>query len=127
MIKKVLVIALFSIFSLNVHGQLIKMRTTEASYKVGDRDWTNWKKFEYLAIFNGDAKSLTIYSEPKDVYEIISKNVANKELGIIASFNCVDSEGEECIVEIRIVDGNQISQIHISYNNSIMVINAVIK
>ncbi len=123
MAKKLFTILLFALFSFNIQGQIIKMRTTEASHKIGEGNWSNWEKFETLVIVNGDLKNITIYSEPKEVYEIISKKDPNKELGIVVSFNCVDKEGEECIVEIRNDEQKKLYQLYIRYDNAIMAIN----
>ena len=120
--KKISLITFFVLLSFNAQSQLIKMRTTEAKYRIGDRSWTNWTRFEYLAIINADSRNLTIYCEPKEVYEIISKNSPNSDLGIIASFNCVDIKGDECVVELKNDDINQEFLINIKYTNSIMVI-----
>jgi len=125
--KILLIIFIVFISNLGVHAQTIKLRTTSVSSKYHDgnnwSNWSEWQKFETLGIINGDSKNITLYSEPKEVYDIISKKDPQKELGIIAAFNCVDMKGEECVIEIRDGGKNKSLQLYIIYDNGIMAIN----
>lgn len=116
--KKLLVFTILCLLSSNfIRGQGIKMKTQFISSKIGDKEWTEWEKFETIAVINND--KLIIYSEPKETYYVTSKNEPEANTEIILSLNCIDKEGEECLIDIVVGETNQM---FISYPNAILAI-----
>lgn len=122
MTKIVLTCLILAFLSVKTHAQDLKFRTVKASYKVGDGNWTDWKKHEFLGIVSGAKERITIYSEPKEVFEIISKNVTNLDKEVMMSLNCIDIEGEECVIEIRADTKNSIFMLYVRYTNAVLAI-----
>lgn len=122
MTKTILTCFILAFLCVKIHAQDLKFRTVKASYKVGDGNWTNWQKHEFLGIVSGAKERITIYSEPKEVFEIISKNVTNLDKELLMSLNCIDIEGEECIVEIRADTKNSTFTLYVRYTNAILAI-----
>jgi len=116
--KKLIVFAILSLLAFNfASGQGIKMKTQFISSKIGNNEWSEWEKFETIAVINED--KLTIYSEPKETYHIISKNEPKGKVNIALSVNCIDKEGEECLIDIVLGETNQM---FINYPNANLAI-----
>lgn len=118
--KKAITLIVLCVFTgLNVQGQIIKMRTKHISQKIGQMEWSDWEKYETLAVINEDKNQFIFYVEPKDVYEIISHNPSSKAL---ISLNVLDKEGEECIIDLTEGLDNGLPQMYIRYPDAVMAI-----
>ena len=97
--------------------------TDSTPIKIGDNEWSELKEFETIAVIN--EKKLVIYSEPIETYYILSNNKfktkkkieGNNE--ILVSINCIDNEGDECMIDIVVGETNQM---FINYPNAILAI-----
>ncbi|WP_034893241.1 hypothetical protein [Gillisia sp. Hel_I_29] len=127
--KKLNLILLLLFISFSSFSQgVAKLRTESISIKFQNdngtwKDWTDWKNADVLAIMDEDGKKLTLYTDPKEVYEIIkmTQEITDEGENILKMF-CVDNDGIECNIRLQHNNGENL-QLYIKYSNVIIAYN----
>ena len=127
--KNSILIILFLFFSFSSFSQgVAKLRAESISIKFQNdngswKEWTDWKDTDVLAVMDEEGKMLTLYTEPKEVYDIIKMTQENSDAGrnILKMF-CVDANGVECNIRLQHDNGENL-QLYIEYSNIIIAYN----
>ena len=116
-----------------VQAEVLKLQATSYAYKYQNdygywTDWTDWEYSSVLIVINIDKNRINIYSNTPQEYDIyhVDDSYYDKDGGEIMTLKCIDADGVQCDVRIRIErSGNR--QLYIDYSNAMWVYNIVNK
>ncbi len=104
---------------LRAESVAIKFQNDDGTWK----EWTDWKESDVLAVLDDANKRVTLYTEPKEVYDIINMEEETTEDGNnIFRMMCVDGSGVECNLRLQYGESNNL-QLYIQYSNIIIAYN----
>ena len=126
--KKTLILITFLLISgmATLSAQIYTMRTTMVAATMVDdfgdwEEWSDWEETNLLVKFDISNLRITIYSEEKQVYDIIrSEDAVTDESGdTIYVFQCVDADGVECTVKFMYRESleDKRSEIYVVYDD----------
>lgn len=120
-----LVISMLILGTVTASAQIYKLRTSSIATTMTDENdqweaWSAWEDISLLVTLDISNLRITIYSDDKQVYDIISSDeVTTDESGdTVYKFECVDDDGLECDVKFmeRTSLEDQRSEIYILYD-----------
>lgn len=133
--SRFLIITMFAVMSLfampeSVFGQVYKLKatSTQTRTKKENGKWTQWSskvKANMLITIDSDKERITIYTEPKKVYDVIKNKGESfsKNGNEIQALGCVDRYGKNCTVRLLQVKNTNNFQVYVDYSNKTYVYN----
>lgn len=112
--------------------EILKMRATSFAIKSTDdygywSDWSDWEDCSVLVVINVTNDRVNIYSGTPQVYDIYDYGEEEyDDNGTTTTFNCIDDEGLQCDMRIRIQNDGQV-QLYIDYSDIMWVYNVELK
>lgn len=126
--KKLIKVSMTCLLALVVNftyaQDVIKLKTTEYSYRTYDTEnktwtkWSSWEDVSNLVVFNFGTERVTIYAKETLIYDMIGyNNYEDKDGDDVHKFTCVDDDGTECKLRLLILKNqNQKTQIYVDYD-----------
>ena len=121
---------LLLLFTTTGFSQITKFRTTGFAYttKNSEGNWEEWSDFEdisLLVVLDNDKSRVTVYSDEKQVYDIVntdeetSDGTTDESGDQSWSFTAVDQDGDECELKmmVRYSQDDQRQEIYIIYDD----------
>jgi hypothetical protein len=134
MIKKfkIVLFILFIGFSSYSQQFLFKTSSFSVTEKISKEKWSEWTqptKSEMIIKIDGVSHRVVVYSNEIQLFNIIKYNESkNTETDIIASYNCIDNNGIECVVAVYTrKNQNNRRQLYITYTDMIIEYNIEIE
>lgn len=134
MIKKFKVVLFVLFVGFSSYSQQFLFKTssfsvTEMNSKGKWSEWTKPTKSEMIIKIDGISHRVVVYSNEIQLFNIIKYNESkNTKTDIIASYNCIDNNGIECVVAVytRKTQNNR-RQLYITYDDMIIEYNVEIE
>lgn len=128
--KRLLSLLFIIFFSFTVQSQgVLKMKAFSASAMFLNNDgtwddWSDWKKASVLFVLDNESKRITLYSDPKRVFDIIeTEKETTSDGNQIWKMFSIDNKGDECYVVLQQSLDGENTQIYVQYSNYIFVYN----
>lgn len=109
-IKSILLLGLFLFISSTSFGQVLKFKTIEVATaeELLDGTWSDWseaQKVSQLVNINFDNATITIFSNPKDAYDIVEAEaeIKDEDGDQFFPFICEDDEGDSCRILLSVL------------------------
>jgi hypothetical protein len=107
-------------------AQIYRLRTTAYAVTSTDEngtweDWSDWTDISLLVTLDIDNVRVTIYSDPKEVYDVIDseEGTVDADGDSVYKFTCLDKDGVECTVKFMQRDSqdDKREEIYITYDD----------
>ncbi len=121
---------LFLLFiGLNASAQVYRFETTGVSLSVKSAKgvwsaYTPFKDTKIVITLDTNKDRIVVYSEVIQLYTILGyDDPKTNEQGSIDSFQCVNNDGEKCVLVIRTDKGSKQKQLYIKEDSRVLVYN----
>ena len=128
--KKVLILFLFITISVKTYSQKYRFETSGVSMSIVDKKgkWTKYTDFKEAKIvitLDTQKDRITIYSEMLQFFKIVNyKEPITQKGDEVASFECVNQEGETCLISIYTYKKKEVkNRMYINYRDRIFAYN----
>lgn len=118
--KKILTFILLSLFTISVNAETEYIKAVKfAIYNQDTEEWTDYKKCNIDISIDYTNDLITIDSNRKQVYKVISSMESPYDpISLIYSYTVIDSNFKKCKLMFRIdMSTSLISQVYIIYND----------
>lgn len=109
-VKSILLMGLFFFVSSMSFGQVLKFKTIEVatSQELEDGSWSEWSDAEKVSqsvVIDFEKATITIFSNPKDVYDIVEPEaeIKDEDGDQFFPYICEDDEGDSCRVLLSVL------------------------
>lgn len=109
-VKSILLLGLFFFVSSMSFGQVLKFKTIEVttSEELLNGTWSDWSdavKVSQSVVIDFNKATITIFSNPKDVYDIVDveEDIKDEDGDQFFSYICEDDEGDGCRVLLSVL------------------------
>ena len=126
--KQILLLIILSLFALDAISQVKKFRATALTLRVlnDDGNWSEWNEWEEqntLISFNLDNNRVTIFSDPRRTFDIISsKTTIDDDGDEVLTLECLGHNENECLFMV-VVDPLENVQFYINYGEVMFAYN----
>lgn len=118
--KKLLFAIFITVFTYG-YGQSSRILTKYAKYRQNKGNyWSEWSSLQKTSVvveINAATKKITVYSSPKEVYNVIDFKPSHyTDDSLIQDYYCEDSSGKKCTITFVLNTNDQVL-INLRYNN----------
>jgi len=121
---------LFLLFlGLNASAQTYRFETSDVSMSIKNAKgkwspYSDLKEAKIVVTLDTNKDRIVVYSEVIQLYTILSyDDKKTSEEGSVDTFQCVNGDGEKCVVAIRSLKGSNVKQLYIYEDSRVLVYN----
>ena len=113
-VKSILLVGLFLFISSSSFAQVLKFKTIEraTSEELIDGSWSDWSdavKVSHSVVINFDNATITVSSNPKQVYDILEaeQEIKDEDGDQYFPYICEDDEGDTCRILLSVLHSQE--------------------
>lgn len=114
---------------LNAAAQTYRFETSAVSMSIKNSKgkwspYSDFKDAKIVVTLDTNKDRIVVYSEAVQLYTILGYNdPQSNEEGSVDTFQCVNGDGEKCVLTIRTIKGSDVKQLYIYEDSRVLIYN----
>jgi hypothetical protein len=119
----------FLLTGLNASAQLYRFETSGVSMSIKNAKgkwspYSDFKEAKIVVSLDTSKDRIVVYSEVVQLYTILGYNdTKTNEEGSVDVFQCVNVDGDKCVLAIRTLKGTNVKQLYIYEDSRVLIYN----